>query len=474
MVPSDPDNLASTLRPASDEALQLYLRAPPKIEWKIVRLTDQDGNLIQPLDSSSVGPKHWVYMANAIQRAYHDFDGFVILHGTDTMAYAASALSFLLQNLDKPVVFTGSQLPIYVPRTDAVMNLVNSLCVAGYKATGLPKISEVVICFGDSVFRGNRTTKASTSAWQGFASPNFLPLGKIGEKIVIDKALLRPAPSDVDQQPFFSHTVMEESVAMVALYPGMPAHVLEQVLALDVKGFVLRTFGAGNAPDDPAFLSVLKRAAESGKVIVNTTQCWQGSVEMGMYEASTGLLEAGLITGLDLTPEAALTKLMWLLTLDDSCETSKQMQRDLCGEQSASVFELEFGKFEFDPVHIWRHSATSNGELHIRALQRAILRFDGVTCTHPQHHEPWHADIFINRPPGASDISRESPYFAGRLTLVGPKDRPISLAQDVTSAIMRVHEGSRTISLTIVPEAEAKLHADKVFLDLIYDTNVRS
>ena len=171
MVPSDDKNPNSPLKPADQVQLTKYISEEIKqqgIDWTIDGLTDDEGNAVGPLDSSSVGPKHWVYMTHAIEKAYKDNDGFVILHGTDTMAYTASALSFLLQNLGKPVIITGSQLPIFQPRTDAVLNFINALYVAGYRVTNLPRVPEVAICFGDALLRGNRTTKTSTSRWQGF------------------------------------------------------------------------------------------------------------------------------------------------------------------------------------------------------------------------------------------------------------------------------------------------------------------
>ncbi len=169
MAPADPHNPASPLRPVKQDTLESYIPHPLEgIDWEIHGLVNNDGGAVGPLDSSSVGPKHWVYMADAIEKAYADYDGFVVLHGTDTMAFTASALSFLLQNLGKPVILTGSQLPIFRPRTDAVMNFINALLIAGYRASGVPKLSEVAICFGDALLRGNRTTKISTFSMAGF------------------------------------------------------------------------------------------------------------------------------------------------------------------------------------------------------------------------------------------------------------------------------------------------------------------
>ena len=228
-VPEDPSNPASPLRPADKEGLRPYISNPFEgIEWDITGLIDDDGAPVPPLDSSSVGPKHWVWMAQAIERAYHDYDGFVILHGTDTMAYTGSALSFLLQNLAKPVVITGSQLPIFKTRTDAITNFSSALYVAGYKASDLPCVPEVTIAFADRLLRGCRTTKVSTSKWQGFDTPNLPPLGSFGEHIVINAELIRKAP-DPGQASFFAHPKLDSRVMPFSIFPGMQP---EQVMSV--------------------------------------------------------------------------------------------------------------------------------------------------------------------------------------------------------------------------------------------------
>src|SRR4029077_2739810 len=286
MMPSDPENPASPLRPAPQKELATFIPNPlaginsgQGIGWSIEGLTDDKGNPVGPLDSSSVGPKHWAYMARNIAQAYDKFDGFVILHGTDTMAFTASALSFLLQNLGKPVVITGSQLPIFHPRTDGRLNFINALNIAGYRAAGLPRVPEVTICFGQSLLRGNRTTKVSTSGYEGFDTPNYERLGRIGEHIDIVESLLLPLPPAAS--PFFAHNKVEESVATIPLYPGIDPDVIEKMLAIEVKGIILRCFGTGNAPEDEDFLTQIKKAIDQQKIIVNTTQCLEGTVEMG-------------------------------------------------------------------------------------------------------------------------------------------------------------------------------------------------
>jgi L-asparaginase len=470
MVPSDDKNPNSPLRPADQARLTKYISEEIRnqgINWTIEGLKDDGGNTVGPLDSSSVGPKHWVYMAQAIERAYEDNDGFVILHGTDTMAYTASALSFLLPNLGKPVIITGSQLPIYQPRTDAVLNFINALYIAGYRSTNLPRVPEVAICFGDALLRGNRTTKTSTSRWQGFESPNYPPLGQIGEHISIDKSLLLPVPGE--EKPFYIHTHMEEKVATISLYPGMAATVLQTMLDLDVKGFILRSFGTGNAPEDDDFAKALETAISKEKIVVNTTQCLEGRVEMGQYAASSGLQAAGVITGLDLTPEAALTKLMWLLGSGERpLEVSTQMQINQRGEQSGTVFDVRYGRVgdQSTPVAIFKKSIRPPGQFDARALKSAILRLDKIGVEGAQLGAEIKIAVFIDLPNADDKTSEKVPQFAGYLS--GRYDGPDKtvLLRDVRDVVARVHEAAREIHLALIGKSGQKFWAEGAYLTL--------
>ncbi len=264
MVHSAPGNLASPLRPGTEAELRAAIRIDNPlggIAWDMKSLTDLAGNPLGALDSSSVGPREWRYMAAKIAENYESYDGFVILHGTDTMAYTASALSFLLENLAKPVIMTGSQLPIADVRTDGILNLINALYIAGHRATGLPCVPEVAICFADVLLRGNRTTKVSTARWQGFDTPNYPHLGRIGESIEIDASALLDRPAAA----FVAHTALKESVTTVTLYPGMSPAVLANMLSVDAEGFILRSFGTGNAPESPRIHAGSSRRRASGK-----------------------------------------------------------------------------------------------------------------------------------------------------------------------------------------------------------------
>jgi L-asparaginase len=268
---------------------------------------------------------------------YHDYDGFVVLHGTDTMAFTASVLSFLFSNLGKPVVMTGSQLPLIDERTDARTNLANALRIAGGHRTqpgDVPLIPEVVLCFGTELLRGNRSRKMSTTDLNGFESPNYPHLGALGEQIEIQRRLLLPRPRP--PQRFSVDTRLEPGVIDFTFFPGVTADLLEAVLIRsEVKGAVIRTFGAGNAMTHPDILDVFQEAVARGVVLMNVTQCPHGRVDMGLYDTGAGLRQLGIIGGLDITPEAALAKMLWVLGSQRSPRARRAaLLRNLRGEQS--------------------------------------------------------------------------------------------------------------------------------------------
>lgn len=276
------------------------------------------------IDSSDMGPDGWIHIAQVIEKRYADFDGFVVLHGTDTMAYTASALSFMLENLDKPVILTGSQLPIDVLRSDGKDNLINALeMAAATDENGQALLREVAVVFGSRLFRGNRITKFSAESFSAFVSANFPPLAQSGVHIKwYCPAVCHPA----DGKRLIAHTDLEVNVLIVKVHPGMSPEALGLILNTPgLKGVVLATYGSGNAPTSPAFAQTLADAVQRGIAILNVTQCTEGAVEMGKYAASNPLKAAGVVSGYDMTTEAAVTKMMYVLGLRRPFEETRRL-----------------------------------------------------------------------------------------------------------------------------------------------------
>lgn len=283
-----------------------------------------------PLDSSNVGTKEWLELAKAIKHHYNDFDGFVILHGTDTLAYTASALSFMLEGLHKPVVITGSQLPIGLPRTDGRENLLAAVDIATSVRFNEPIVQEVAVYFGSSLFRGNRTHKASAESMQAIISPNLPSLAEAGVDIIYNEGLMyRDATAAFDV-----NVAMDNRVAWLPLFPGQPLEVIERMTNWpDLRGLVLSTFGSGNAPSNPALKSILSEAHNRGVTIVNVTQCGHGAVHPERYATAHLLRDCGVVPGGDMTTEAALTKLMVCLGRGYAGEEARSfMLRNVRGE----------------------------------------------------------------------------------------------------------------------------------------------
>jgi len=278
------------------------------------------------LDSSNMGPRHWQSIAQNIADLEQDFDGFIVIHGTDTMAYTASALPFMLDGLAKPVILTGSQIPLSQVRSDGRDNLITSLMVIAQAP-----VPEVCLCFGNRLLRGCRTTKVDAAGFQAFDSPNYPDLGHIGVHITIHEHLIR---SPKASSTLLVRPLSEAKVGALRLFPGISAELVANVLRSPLQGLVLETYGMGNGPStDAALLHVLTKAHERGVIMVNCTQCLRGTVDQSTYQAGSALAECGVISGQDMTIEAALTKLIYLFSLNLSLqEIQKAIVTNLRGE----------------------------------------------------------------------------------------------------------------------------------------------
>lgn len=292
-----------------------------------------DSYTFDPLiDSSDVEPSMWQNLAGVIRDRYDRYDGFLVLHGTDTMSYSASALSFMLDGLDKPVIFTGSQLPIGVPRTDGKENLISAVEIASAKTPeGEAVVPEVCIFFGAKLMRGNRTTKVSAEQFDAFTSPNLPPLAEAGINIRYNRTLIRKPDPAV---PFTIDTRLDTRVSILKIHPGITPQVVKNILlGPETRAVIIETYGSGNAPTKPWFLDIVQEARQMGKVLVNVTQCPSGCVNMNLYATGRPLLEAGTVSGYDSTTESALAKLFHLLGGCADNERVKELfDQDLKGE----------------------------------------------------------------------------------------------------------------------------------------------
>lgn len=310
----------------------------------------------QPLDSSNMTPSDWITIAQRLMSVYSQFDGFVVLHGTDTMAFSAAALSFLLPGLSKPVIFTGSQVPLAMTLNDALPNLVGAIVLAG--TTGIP---ESLLYFDSLLLRGNRSGKVNANQFAAFASPNFPPLATVGTEITINGSLVLPPPDPgvslsnpanlatlVEQLGIQAATVTQFAVTVMTLYPGIGASVANSLLngtSPPVRGVVLEAFGEGNGPSSADFLGVLSNANAAGVVLMDNTQVLSGSVNIDAYATGSGLSQAGAVSAFDMTPEASLTKLVYLISLGTAPAAIRTaMQVSLAGEvtppQTANLTSL--------------------------------------------------------------------------------------------------------------------------------------
>jgi L-asparaginase len=278
----------------------------------------------QPIDSSDMRPETWVRIAEIIEESYNSFDGFVILHGSDTMAYTASALSFMLENLAKPVILTGSQLPIGTIRTDGKENIITSIEIAASKTNGKPTVPEVAIYFEYRLYRGNRTRKFNAEHFQAFQSANYPELAQAGVHLKFDFNAIAKSPSP--ERNLLVKKVLDNNIAILKLFPGINAKVVKALTQIQgLKAIVLESFGSGNGPIDKEIFSCLEQAIQQGIIILNVSQCNSGSVKQGKYQTGSAFKKMGVIGGADLTTEAAVTKLMYLLGEHQSQEEIKRL-----------------------------------------------------------------------------------------------------------------------------------------------------
>lgn len=324
------DPTDGTLKPFNFNSL---LEEVPELRKFAMSIDSYSFNPI--IDSSDVEPSLWQALAKLIEERYDRYDGFVILHGTDTMAYSASALSYMLENLDKPVIFTGSQLPIGMPRTDGKENLISAVEIASAKdSEGKAIVPEVCICFNSQLFRGNRSTKVNATGFDAFTSPNYPPLATAGINIRYNESFIN---HNRGMDTIFKiHSELDTRVSILKIHPGITEEAVRDILlGGGTRAVILETYGSGNAISKPWFLQIIKEAADMGKILLNVTQCQNGNVDMDIYATGRSLKDAGVISGHDITTESALGKLFYLMgCYGDNEKVKNLLEKNLRGEIS--------------------------------------------------------------------------------------------------------------------------------------------
>lgn len=453
MLHKIPEDTTSPLVPAKWSEIENNFIAMKDLPFDVV--AEEMDDLI---DSSDMHPGYWQDIAKKIENNYSEYNGFVILHGTDTMAYTATALSFFFENLGKPVIITGSQLPLAKPRSDAAQNLVTSLIIAA--SEGVPVIPEVCVFFDKKLLRGNRCRKVSSNGYDGFDSPNFPPLATIGEHIKVNEKLIRKIPTE----GFFINPSIEANVMLCDIFPGIKPDMLRNIFNVaKLRGIVLRTYGTGNTSSDKNFLAEILYATKDKKLtLVNITQCNQGMVEMGIYAAGAQLISRGVVSGGDMTPEAALVKMQFLLGQGYDNELIKQqIQRDLRGEQSANTFNFIYDRRlsaneenEEHTPHVCKlEPKTVTAGIERGKINSASLRFEGVTIDTPKDEtKDISLAVYINYPAVTKDSPTNIPQCLGVIKNINEKTDFVLPQEQCTQSVNQVINPALPLQLTVVSQ----------------------
>lgn len=447
------------------------------VEWKelkaatpeLKRLEDEGfGRIdcdesIEPLDSCNVGPKQWAQMAEIIAKNYNQYEGFVILHGTDTMVYTASALSFMLKNLGKPVILTGAQRSALVGvRNDATQNFITALEFANPVFSRIPAIPEVCVYFGGKLLRGNRAIKKDASGYDAYETPNLPLLGEAGGEITVNEKLIRSKPT----LAFRAAKRLDPHVTTMIMYPGIqdtPEIARKQLLETNgLRAAVILAYGSGNIPTDEEFLEIFREARRKGIILVDASQCRRGPVELGIYETSAMLLEAGFIAGNDITLEAALCKLMtWLGDPDMTIErVEARFQLNEAGEQSISQYLTQFpdaaGKSmdasDATPAHFRIPASELGGTWEAQRIDRALLRFKKASLKSVK--EEVNFRVFVNLDDPAEANEAHVGYAGESKKWVDKGESKGIFIFDVTRAIKPIARPGERVSLTLFLDTE--------------------
>ena len=438
-------------------------------------------SLAEPIDSSNVSPNVWGEIIDIIKTEYYNYEGFVILHGTDTMTYTASILSFMIDRLNKPIIITGSQIPIGNTRSDAVQNLVTAIEIAAAKSLNKFVVPEVCIFFRNKLLRGCRTIKYSASNYEAFQSPNMIELGTADEHIVINEKIVRKGSS---QNPDYFKEYSPK-VMFVKIAPGVDIEIIETLLtAENLEGIILLTYGTGNAPTLTNFLNVIDKSIKQGKIIINVTQCMSGEVELGLYDVSAGLLSRGVISGLDMTEEAAYTKLCHLLGVYKNKKdpvskenltkeqiirsVSDEMQINMRGEQRQSIYNIHFGGGEIseeeESVTFYKQGEMVGKDSYDHNLvDKAFLRIMGLTEPDGGKTQSARGKVYINLDDANSKSPETGDNFLGSFDKRwNPEAGKENIFLTITDQIKKNIGRDSKINITIVNENGRKLKWERM------------